>query len=54
MNAMKTARWCLWHRGALLLVVNWDIRAAYLFLVSPENGENLDLAESRKHEVGGK
>jgi hypothetical protein len=44
----------LWQRGALLLVVNWDIAVAYLFLVSSEKGENLDLAESRKREARGK
>jgi len=53
-NAMKTARWCLWHAGALLLVVNWNIRDVCLFLVSLENGGKLDLAESKKHEAGGK
>ena len=54
MNEIKIARWCLWHTETLLLVVNWNIRAVRLFLVSLENGENLDLAESKKHEAGGK
>jgi hypothetical protein len=44
-NATKIEGWCLWHTEALLLVVNWNIRVVYLFLVSLENGENLDLAE---------